>query len=103
MSQAVSLDDDVCRTFDLRVGAGTGFWGVSGFIGTAGRLDLSATGMYITILIPCAVDGPTACCVFATFVFVSVCWGCVTLLVSGSGEFWRATTTLSACVTSWRG
>ena len=74
VSQAVSLDDDVCRTFDLRVGAGIGFWGVSGFIGTAGRLDLSATGMYITILIPCAVDGPTACCVFATFVFVSVCW-----------------------------
>ena len=25
--------------------------------------------------------GPTGCCVFATFVFVSVCWGCVTLLV----------------------
>ena len=74
VSQAVSLDDDVCRTFDLRVGAGTGFWGVSGFIGTAGL------GLLLYIMIACTVGGTHwVLCIC----YIRVCLGlldCVTLL-----------------------
>ena len=81
VSQALSLDDnDVCRTFDLRVGAGIGFWGCFGIYWDCWSPGLSATGMYIPILIPCKVDGTHwVLCIC----YIRVCLGlldCVTLL-----------------------